>query len=190
MADEKPGAIVKAARYLDSFLRNPARERQVVCPVEHPSRPNPYCKCHAALVPRLLFYLRAALLEAVLRQPFNAPKLWLLRKLGAKLGEHVYISVRTWIDPSYPELLTIGDDVLIGMEARILMHEYRQKEYRVGTVHIGKGSLIGAFSIIGPGVEIGEGATVAAGSVVGKDVPSGVTVGGNPARPLLGSQKD
>ena len=41
---------------------------------------------------------------------------------------------------------------------------------------------IGSESLIMPGVTIGEGALVAAGSVVTKSVPSGMVVGGNPAK--------
>ena len=47
-----------------------------------------------------------------------------------------------------------------------------------------KGASIGANATILPGLTIGEGAMVGAGSVVTKDVPPGVTVVGNPARPV------
>ncbi|MCS6784152.1 MAG: N-acetyltransferase, partial [Candidatus Caldarchaeum sp.] len=47
---------------------------------------------------------------------------------------------------------------------------------------IGVGAIIGAASVILPGVEIGDGAVVGAGSVVTKNVPSDVVVFGVPAR--------
>jgi acetyltransferase-like isoleucine patch superfamily enzyme len=189
MGDDSSAPVVDPERALIEFVRDPAGARVIALPIDSPARPNPYCKCHESLVARLLFFAKAAVLEAMLRQPFNAPKVWLMRRMGMKVGQNVYVSVRTWIDPTYPELVTIEDDVMIGMEARIMTHEYRQKEYRAGTVRIGKGSLIGAFAIIGPGVDVGAGATVAAGSVVGKDVPAGVTVAGNPARAVMGLQR-
>ncbi|MBI5534879.1 MAG: acyltransferase [Deltaproteobacteria bacterium] len=188
MGDDNPQALVPTAADLERFVRNPGTQRVIVCPIESASRKNPYCKCHAPLLPRLWYYLKASLVEPILKQPFNLPKIWLLRAYGAKIGKNVYISVRVWIDPSHLSLLTIEDDVLVGVEARIMMHEYRIREFRAGTVRLGKGCLIGGFSVIGPGVDVGEGATVAAGSVVGKDVAAGVTVAGNPARPVMGSQ--
>ena len=45
-----------------------------------------------------------------------------------------------------------------------------------------KGASIGANATIICGVTIGEGAMIGAGSVVTKDVPSGETWVGNPAR--------
>ena len=49
---------------------------------------------------------------------------------------------------------------------------------------IKRGVTIGAGAIILPGIIIGENAFVGAGSVVTKNVECGITVVGNPARPL------
>jgi UDP-2-acetamido-3-amino-2,3-dideoxy-glucuronate N-acetyltransferase len=46
---------------------------------------------------------------------------------------------------------------------------------------------IGSGAVILGGVRIGAQATVGAGAVVTRDVASGATVGGNPARPLRGT---
>lgn len=50
-----------------------------------------------------------------------------------------------------------------------------------GHVSIGRGCLIGAKSFILQGKSVGENSTVAAGGIVFKNVPSDVTVMGNPA---------
>lgn len=51
-----------------------------------------------------------------------------------------------------------------------------------GRVTIGDWVYIGNNSLIMPGVTIADHVLVAAGSVVTKSVPSGVVIGGNPAR--------
>ena len=53
-----------------------------------------------------------------------------------------------------------------------------------GKVNIGNWVYIGNNSLIMPGVTIGDNSLIAAGSVVTKSVPSGVVVGGNPAKIL------
>lgn len=53
-----------------------------------------------------------------------------------------------------------------------------------GNVTIGSGSYIGAGACIRPGVHIGKDVTVGMGAIVTKDVADGLTVVGNPARPL------
>jgi len=53
-----------------------------------------------------------------------------------------------------------------------------------GAVVVERGAHVGTGGIVLPGVTIGEGAVVGAGAVVTRDVPSGVTVVGVPARAL------
>jgi len=53
-----------------------------------------------------------------------------------------------------------------------------------GRVKIGAGAYIGAGSVVRNDLVIGEDSTVGLGAVVVTDVPPGVTVIGNPARPL------
>lgn len=49
---------------------------------------------------------------------------------------------------------------------------------------ISEGASIGGGAVILPGVTVGKNAMVGAGAVVTKDVPEGMTVIGNPAKPL------
>ena len=51
-----------------------------------------------------------------------------------------------------------------------------------GNVTIGKRSLIGAGSVVKPGIKIGKNCIIGAGSVVVKDIGDGLTYAGNPAK--------
>lgn len=58
-----------------------------------------------------------------------------------------------------------------------------------GGVKVGDSAFVGAGAVVLPGKRIGVGATVGAGSVVTRDVPDGVTVAGNPAKPIIPRKK-
>jgi maltose O-acetyltransferase len=51
-------------------------------------------------------------------------------------------------------------------------------------IHIGENVWIGGGALILPGVIIGDNAVIGAGSVVVKDVRSGASVVGSPAKPI------
>lgn len=86
------------------------------------------------------------------------------------------------------ETVRIGDRVSIGPGATILTsnHELGPRERRAGSivkrpVTVEDGALLGARSIILPGVTVGAGAVVNPGSVVTQDVLPRTRVGGAPA---------
>lgn len=81
----------------------------------------------------------------------------------------------------------LEDDVFVGPNATFtndLRPRSRQRPEKFPITRVCRGASIGANATLLPGVTIGEGALVGAGSVVVRDVPPGVTVVGNPARPL------
>ncbi|MDN5347520.1 MAG: heptaprenylglycerol acetyltransferase [Clostridia bacterium] len=127
-----------------------------------------------------------ALIQLTRLLPFLSWKRWLLRHgLGVKIGAGASIGAMVMLDFLRPDLITIGEESIIGYNATILCHEFLPHEFRLGRVEIGSWVLIGANATILPGVRIGDGAIVGAGAVVTKDVPPGARVGGVPAR-LLG----
>ena len=164
------------------FLAGQTTERLFSWPTCHPAHPTGFCPCEWTLSEKGWFYFRATLLLAVMKLPFNSPKVALLRHLGARVGEHVDISADVWIDPTFPELLSIEDEVMLGVGVKIFLHAFDRDHFEAGRVVLRKGVIIGGFALIGHGVEIGEGAVVAAGAVVGRDVPPGKVAIGNPAR--------
>ena len=182
MNDDRNTDFTDALNRLKAFRREDSPDRLFVHPIGHPSSPTGFCFCDHSFFKTLGMCVKGGLLDLVLKLPFNKPKPFLLRRLGARIGKNVYISPGVWIDPVYTDLLTIEDDVFMGMFGKITLHEYRIDEFRAGRVILRKGSFIGAAASIGCGVEVGEGATVAAGAVLGRDVPAGATALGNPAR--------
>lgn len=118
--------------------------------------------------------------------PFMSVKNWLYRTfLGMKVGEKTSFALMVMPDIMFPEKISVGRNTVIGFNTTILAHEYLIKEYRLGEVIIGDEVMIGANSLIMPGVTIGDGAIVSAGTMVHKDVPPGYFVGGNPMQVIF-----
>ena len=113
-------------------------------------------------------------------------KKWI--KDGLIIGENVKIERGVSIDPSFPWLVKIGDDVTIAPDCLILCHDGSTKPFvgnsRVGVVNIGNHVFIGAKSVILPNVKIGDNVIIGSSSVVTKDVPDGVVVSGVPAKKI------
>lgn len=106
----------------------------------------------------------------------------LYRKMGVTVGENVAFGLEATVDIVFPELISVGDNTIIGYSTTILAHEFLTDELRTGPVEIGSDVMIGANCTILPGVRIADGATVSAMSLVNRDVEG--RVGGVPARPI------
>lgn len=113
-------------------------------------------------------------------------KKWI--KDGLSVGKNVKIERGVSIDPSFPWLVTIGNDVTIAPDCLILCHDGSMKTFvgnsRIGKVTIGDKVFIGAKSIILPNVTIGSNVVIGSGSVVTKSIQDGVVVAGSPARTI------
>ncbi|MGJ9416147.1 sugar O-acetyltransferase [Massilia sp. CMS3.1] len=103
------------------------------------------------------------------------------------LGKNVFINYNCVILDVVR--VTIGEETRIGPAVQIYAADHprdpdvRRSGLESGIpVTIGSNVWIGGGAIILPGVTIGDNAIIGAGSVVTRDVPSGVTVAGNPAR--------
>ncbi len=109
----------------------------------------------------------------------------------SKIGNNVRIHSLCFI----PEYTILEDDVWMGPGVTItnVMHppcpvfKERGKEMKLKCIKgpiIRKGAIIGAGTILLPGIEVGEGAFVAAGSVVLDDVKPHTVVAGVPAKKI------
>ncbi len=96
--------------------------------------------------------------------------------------------------PSDAFLVSIGDNVVVAAGCEFVTHDIFYHVFNAQYSDLGKfyphfapivvedNVCIGGFVKIMPGVRIGHNSIIAGGSVVTKDVPSGVIVGGNPAK--------
>jgi maltose O-acetyltransferase len=121
--------------------------------------------------------------DAVIRPPFFCDY-----GTNIRLGDGVFLNFNCVILDVVE--VTIGDRTQIGPAVQIYAadHPRDAETRRAGLefgrpVRIGIDVWIGGGAIILPGITIGDGAVIGAGSVVTRDVATGQTVMGNPARP-------
>jgi hypothetical protein len=176
--------LQEARRRLREFRRNRGGERLFIHPTCHPAEPTGFCYCDGNWWKAICFYAKALLLGLAFRLPYNWLKVWTLRRMGARVGRRVHFSPAVWIDPTFPELITIEDRVFFGTGAKIFTHEYRIDQFRAGRVIVRQGAFIGGFAVIACGVEIGQRGVVGACSIADRDVPAGATLIPSPARIL------
>jgi acetyltransferase-like isoleucine patch superfamily enzyme len=92
------------------------------------------------------------------------------------------------IETAYPQLVSIGNNVSVGIRAVIIGHlrdsTTQARVTNQPTVRVEDDVYIGPGVIILPNVTIGKGAVVSAGSVVSRFVPPQTLVRGNPAEPV------
>ncbi len=137
-------------------------------------------------------------------RPVQAPRRFLLRLFGAKVGRNVNIAntatiyfpwnleVGDWSaigEHAYIYnlgVIRIGDKVTISQRAHLCAgtHDYRDPSLPLLTppISIGRQAWICADAFVGPGVTVGDGAVVGACAVVTRDVEPWDIVAGNPAR--------
>ena len=118
---------------------------------------------------------------------------WLGEAQGTiRLGERVYVGPYAYLGTASHKL-EIGADTMIGAHSYIITENhgtqrqdipYSQQGFVGADVLIGNNVWIGCHVTILPGVVIGDNAIIGAGAVVTKNVPSGETWGGVPAKKL------
>jgi maltose O-acetyltransferase len=123
------------------------------------------------------FAVRMMQLLALFLPGGTTARIWLHRRRGVQIGEGTFIGTAAIIETERPDLVWIGNNVIIGIRVIIVAHF---KE--TFGVTIEDDVFIGPGVIILPGVTIGRGAVVTAGTVVTKSVREHTVVQGNPAR--------
>jgi serine acetyltransferase len=93
--------------------------------------------------------------------------------------------VRTGVDTHMGDFVIIQSTTVIGYEVKIGSYTTIGSFVFVGgRAEIGNDVIIHPHATILPGKKIGDGAVIGAGAVVMSDVPPGVTMIGNPAKPF------
>ena len=106
------------------------------------------------------------------------------------IGDRVSIGSRCKIQAFafIPTGVRIGHNVFIGPRVTFTNDKHPPSGEWVDTM-VMDNVVIGAGAVILPGITLGAGCVIGAGAVVTKSVEPGVTVVGNPARPVLPDPK-
>ncbi|MBN2358223.1 MAG: hypothetical protein JXR83_02140 [Deltaproteobacteria bacterium] len=109
-----------------------------------------------------------------------------LRALGARIGSNVIVNTSIVCDW---DLISIGDDTMIGDDAVLLAHVGEKGLLRMAPVRIGRRCTIGRDTCVMPGVVIEDGAVLAAMSVATKNrvLPANTVWGGTELHQLRAS---
>jgi acetyltransferase-like isoleucine patch superfamily enzyme len=115
------------------------------------------------------------------------PRLDEWRRLGARVGQNIFVGPDVFVELWFAPLLTIEDGVVLARGASILLHDSALNNVlgepvKFGHVTLRSECYVGANATILCGVEVGARAVVGAGSLVTHDVPTGALVYGHPAR--------
>lgn len=118
-------------------------------------------------------------------------RIFLYKLNGIKIGKNVFIGMDCMLDSSFPELITIEDNVTISFRVMIICHDDAKGlnkttsdrlDMTVSRILLKKGCYIGAGAIILPGITVGENSVIGAGSVVNKDIADNSVAVGAPAK--------
>jgi hypothetical protein len=113
------------------------------------------------------------------------------RRIGVTVGTGCWFpGLRAGTFGSEPYLVSLGQRVLVSSGVQFVTHDGGVWLFRseipdidvIAPITVGDDVVLGASTIVLPGVSIGSRVVVGAGSVVTKDVPDGVVVAGVPAR--------
>jgi sugar O-acyltransferase (sialic acid O-acetyltransferase NeuD family) len=94
---------------------------------------------------------------------------------GCAVSGQVEIGAHAWLGSH----AVIGHDCVLGAGVTVA-----PSATLAGGVTLGAQAYVGSGAVLRPGITVGEGALIGMGAVVLRDVPAGVVIVGNPARPL------
>jgi acetyltransferase-like isoleucine patch superfamily enzyme len=126
-------------------------------------------------IQKLVAYLISLVL---LPLPFSGLRVLYYRRCGASIGKNVYLSPGAYIDTLQPSLVSIGNKVILGMGAKVIIHERTMRTLSIGRVAIGNNVTIGGMTIIRHATTIGDGTEIDMQCIISKDMPPNTRVVG------------
>jgi hypothetical protein len=112
--------------------------------------------------------------------PLTSWKVFWYRRAGVKIGQHVFFSPTAAIDPLFPQLVTLGDGVVLGMGAMVMAHVYTPERLVLGRVAVGNKALVGGFAALSI-TTMGEASILASNSFTSNPIPANRLAIGVPA---------
>ncbi len=118
----------------------------------------------------------------------NPVRVWLYRLCGFQIGKHVFIGMKCYLDDMDVNATVIEDNVTISYGVYFTCHGVKQDYH---SIIIREGAYIGMRSCIiaRTDIEIGKGSIVGAMTLVNKSVPDNVTVVGVPGKVMSSSKE-
>ncbi|MDR3054311.1 MAG: hypothetical protein LBU53_02765 [Zoogloeaceae bacterium] len=133
-----------------------------------------------SLTERLRQYWRSFCAYTGSFTPFSGWKIFWYRRAGMQIGKNVFISPGVSLDLLFPQLITLENNVVLGLEAIIVAHIYTPEKIVVARATVGAQGLVGGRGILAA-THIGEKGVLGANSYTVKPVPAGYIALGVPA---------
>lgn len=123
--------------------------------------------------------------------PYNCVRIGLYRLIGFRIGRHVFIGMRCYLDDMDPGKTVIEDNVTVSYGCFFAIHGIHQEHT---SIVIREGAYIGMRANIlsgKTGITVGRGSIIGAGALVRESTPDFSTCVGVPARVIkIGSEED
>lgn len=135
-----------------------------------------------SVIGMLLYLIRRFVCQNIAPNCVIAPvRVWLYKLCGFKIGNHVFIGMKCYLDDMCVDAMVIEDNVTISYGVYFACHGVKQ-----GSNHIiiREGAYIGMRSsiIARNDLEVGKNTVIGAMSLVNKSIPENVTAAGVPCR--------
>ena len=115
---------------------------------------------YGGIISRICIMLRYCIAVLLYPLSFSSVKIFVYRLMGVKIGRNVYIGPAVYVDVLNPRLITIGNNIMIGMGVTMVIHERTMKTLTIGRIEIKDNVTIGGATLVRAGITIENGAEI------------------------------